>query len=191
MAARNDGIAHDTEDKGWWCLHGERLEHAFIEVCNQHLSLDARINPDKAANRYVPDLVVDGRLSDLKVQNTPFFLSSRYDLDPGRCVTFNRKDYERYRRLYPGIDIYYWVEWTQTTSRFGRVPYLAGIYRLAFQRLAALIEAGAPEHRYVHREGDSKGNAKSSFVLRLDDFEILMEKTGSGRLETTSICANN
>ncbi|UCJ17192.1 hypothetical protein K5Q02_02005 [Pseudomonas sp. MM211] len=176
MPIRNDRVIHNTEDKGWWCHHGLHLERSFVELCSRHLRLTAMENPEKSHNPYAPDLLVEGRLADLKVQNTPFFVSARYGLNPRRTVTFNRKDYERYSRLYPQIDIYYWVDWTQTESRFGRVDYLAGIYRLPFAQLAKLIEASAPEHFYAHRMHDTQGNAKSSFLLDLDHFETLLER---------------
>lgn len=175
MGERNDAVSHNTEDKGWWCQHGVQLELAFVGICESELGLDARINPAKESDPYAPDLVVNGRLADLKVQNTPFFVSRRYGLDPRRSVTFNRKDYERYGSRYPGIDIYFWVDWIQTESKFGRVDYLAGIYRLPFADVARLIEDGAPEHGYIHRRNDTQGNAKSSFLLNLDDFQTLFE----------------
>jgi len=176
MNNRNDGIIHDTEDKGWWCHHGLKLERSFVALCNTHLNLPAWENPEKRDNPYAPDLIVAGHVADLKVQNTPFFVSSRYDMDPRRTVTFNRKDYERYSELYPDIDIYFWVDWTQTESKYGRVDYLAGIYSLPFVTLAGLIESGAPEHHYIHRRDDTQGNAKSSFLLSLDAFAVLLEK---------------
>lgn len=176
MTTRNDALIHDSEDKGWWCHHGLALERAFVELCNNRLGLPAEENPEKRHNPYAPDLIVSGRVADLKVQNTPFFVASRYRLDPRRSVTFNRKDYERYSARYPHIDIYFWVDWVQTESQFGQVDYLAGIYRLPFAEVARLIESGAPEHSYLHRRDDTQGNAKSSFLLRLDDFEVLVEK---------------
>lgn len=182
MSERNDGVVHSTEDKGWWCQHGMRLEQQFVEICQARLGLVACINPEKDTNPYVPDLLVNERLADLKVQNTPFFISRRYGMNPGRAVTFNRKDYERYRSLYPGIDIYYWVDWKQTESKFGHVEYLAGIYRLPFAAVARLVESGAPEHSYIHRRTDTQGNAKSSFLLSLDDFEVLFEASPADQL---------
>lgn len=176
MTQRNDGIIHDTEDKHWWCHHGLELERRFVALCNDRLNVPAQENPEKQHDPYAPDLIVAGRVADLKVQNTPFFLSSRYGMDPRRTVTFNRKDYERYSTLYPGIDIYFWVDWTQTQSQFGRVEHLAGIYRLPFAGVARLIESGAQEHHYKHRYDDSQGNAKSSFLLSLDAFETLFER---------------
>lgn len=171
---QNDDVAHDTEDKAWWCLHGVEKELSFVELCNAHLKIDAQINPEKETNRYAPDLVVKGVVSDLKTQNTPFFSAKRYGMNPERTVTFNRKDYVRYKQYYPSIDIYFWVEWTQTTWKDLSVQYLAGIYRLPFKEIAQLIEAGAKEHSYQKRVNDQI-NAKSSFLLNLDDLECVFE----------------
>ncbi|MDO4705225.1 MAG: hypothetical protein Q4A98_03305 [Comamonadaceae bacterium] len=72
--------------------------------------MEARINPAKNMDKTAPDLIIDGAISDLKTQNTPFFTASRYGLDPRFAVTFNRKDYERYKRIYPSIVIYFWID---------------------------------------------------------------------------------
>lgn len=177
MADRNKTL-HDTEDKTWWCQHGIDLEERFVRMCNERLGIEACINPQKSSDQYAPDLVVRGTIADLKVQNTPFFTAKRYGLEPRKTVTFNRKDYLRYRSLYPEIDIFFWVDWQQTEWKGQRVDHLVGVYRLPFQRVSLLIESGAPEHGYIHRQGDQAGNAKSSFLLRLDDFEAIFERSG-------------
>jgi hypothetical protein len=181
MSDRNEAVPHDTEDKGWWLRHGEKLEVQFVELCKVKLGLDAHINPDKKNDPMVPDLIVGGVLADLKTQNTPFFTASRYGVDPRFAVTFNRKDYERYKKLYPSIVLYFWLNWTQTEWKGTRVDYYGGIFRLSFPELALVIERGAPEHTYQRREGDTAGNAKSSFVLDVHIFEPLFvaEKRGA------------
>jgi hypothetical protein len=173
MDNRNAVVPHDTEDKGWWLRHGEKLETRFVDLCREKLGLDARINPDKALDPTVPDLIVEGLLADLKTQNTPFFTAGRYGLDPRFAVTFNRKDYERYKKLYPEVIVYFWLDWTQTEWKDSHVDYYGGFFRLPFSTLSQLIEKGAPEHQYIHRKGDRAGNAKSSFVLDVRLFEPL------------------
>jgi hypothetical protein len=103
---RNHNVPHGTEDKQWWLRHGERLEADFVELCVTHLALDVCLNPAKLVDPTAPDLLVDGKIADLKTQNTPFFTASRYGLDPRFTITFNWKDYERYRKLYPDIIIF-------------------------------------------------------------------------------------
>lgn len=179
MSERNQS-AHDTEDRGWWYPHGEDLERQFVGLCRTRLKIDAAINPAKAGDKYAPDLVVDGILSDLKVQNTPFFMSGKYGRDPRYTVVFNRKDYARYKYRYPHIDIFFWVHWMQTTSQWGDIEYLGGVYRLSFESVAAMIEAGAPEHRYQYRQGPHDMNAKSSFLLDIRCFDLLFETLAPG-----------
>jgi hypothetical protein len=79
MAAedRNVAVPHDTEDRSWWYIHGERLEERFVSICRERLKIGAMINPEKARDSTVPDLVVEGVLADLKTQNTPFFTAGR------------------------------------------------------------------------------------------------------------------
>lgn len=170
---RNLAVPHDTEDRSWWYMHGERLEEQFVTLCRNRLNINAEINPEKVSDSTAPDLVVDGILADLKTQNTPFFTAGRYKMDPRYSVTFNRKDYERYKTKYPSIVIYFWLDWMQTQWRNNQVEYLGGIYRLPFAQVKEIIEQGAPEHVYMHRQTPGDRNAKSSFLLDVRDFEEL------------------
>jgi hypothetical protein len=175
---RNDAVPHNTEDKSWWLRHGEVLEKRFVQFCVQELGLAASINPAKAADPTAPDLVVNGQLADLKVQNTPFFSAGRYGLDPRFTVTFNRKDYERYAKLYPALIIFFWADWKQLEWRDSRVAPLSAIYQVPFATIAAKIKGGTvPEHAYQRRVGDRAGNAKSSFLLDLREFALIADFT--------------
>ena len=169
----NGDSIHDPNDRHWWYLHGEKLENKFIEICNNHLGLVAIINPEKLIKKTAVDLIIDGRLSDLKTQNTPFFTSGKYGIEPQYCVTFNRKDYHYYSQKYSEIDIYFWIEWTQLRYRMHIVPYMAGIYRISFKKLAKIIEDGVPEHTYLNRQDPANRNAKSSFLLDVRKMENL------------------
>lgn len=173
METNNPSVPRDTEDKSWWLLHGENLEHRFVEICVENLKLNMAINPEKELDPTKPDLLVNGKLADLKTQNTPFFTSYKYGVDPRFAVTFNRKDYERYRSLYPSIDIYFWVDWQQLVWRDHTVKYFGGIFRLPFSSVGEMIESGAPEHAYCRRKDDARGNAKTSFVLDVRNFDAL------------------
>ena len=178
---RNANVeGHDTEDKDWWCIHGEKLEEEFVRICHAKLGIDIRINPEKATNRYAHDLVFTDktgatRIADLKCQNTPFFTAARYGIDPRFAVTFNRKDYERYKSLYPSIVIFYWIDWKQLQWQNLTVDYLGGFYALPFSHMTKLIESGkVPEHEYIFRKNDMAGNAKSSFIFDLRQFQCLL-----------------
>lgn len=159
----------DLQNKSIWCKHGERIELAFVRKFGKELGI--AINPQKHHDPYAPDLVKGKQLGDLKAQNTPFFKADKlYGIDPSYAIVFNRKDLERYRKLYSDIQLYFWVEWHAVKFEMGsfvcEVAYLSGVYEIPFQKLYALTLA-APEHFYQQRLNDHAGNAKSSFVLDL------------------------
>jgi hypothetical protein len=172
---RNNLVPHNTEDRHWWYKHGENLEKSFSEFCIEKLSLNIVINPEKITNPTVPDLLFENKLADLKTQNVPFFMSTKYGMDPRFTVTFNRKDYNRYSKLYPDIDIFFWVNWTQTSWKDKSVEFLYGIYKINFQDLKKIIDDGSPEHYYKHRMNDGNLNAKSSFLLDIRKFELIFQ----------------
>ena len=148
------------------------MEYQFVELCKNELKIKAEINPTKSDFPTAPDLLVDGKIADLKVQNTPFFSASKYSMDPRFTVTFNRKDFERYSSLYPEIVIYFWVNWTQLAWKDFRVQKLNAICKADFSQIADQVTSGtAKEHSYIHRQGDTKGNAKSSFLLDIRTFQ--------------------
>lgn len=181
-------MQHDTEDRGWWYEKGEDLERAFVTL-GKSLGLPVEINPSKVHDRTAPDILLRGEVADLKTQNTPFFTAARYRMDPGRTVTFNRKDLERYLRLHPQMEIVFWIRWTQLRWRDITVAPLHGIWTLDVQAIHARVAGGAPEHAYVRRQREGDPNAKSSFLLAVDDMTCLWEdvaagdpvRTGSGR----------
>ena len=81
----------DLQDKQSWCEHGRNLEDIFIEEFGEELSLE--INKNKSESVYVIDMFNTkyGVLSDLKSQNTPFFLAGKkYNIDPQFAVVFNK-----------------------------------------------------------------------------------------------------
>lgn len=171
---------HDTEDKMFWCRHGEQKELEFVKFCRIELPLlRARINPAKlAGDQYAPDLLVADKLADLKRQDTPFFNASRYSVSPQYAVTFNRKDYERYREHYRGLTVYFFIDWDAATAFGVTVQPMRVVGRIAFDRLAGWIEAGKlREHFYERRQERTDGNAKSSFVFDCRRLELLYWRT--------------
>jgi hypothetical protein len=173
---------HNTEDKGWWVIEWAKQEQLFVAQVCPALGLAAAINPAKQHNRYAPDIVVDGRVADLKSQQTPFFKARvLYNLDPQYVVTFNRKDYLRYQRLYPTIMIYFWLDWQVREMLIGRsvfaVQPLAGVWRASLAQLATLIEQRtAPLHTYQRRQNDLQGNAKDSYLVDVRALECLYQR---------------
>lgn len=162
---------HDLQDKGPWCSHGASTERVFVERFGQQLGL--MINPEKVKNRYAPDLWNTKTLKrgDLKVQNTPFFQAKpRFGIDPQHAAVFNHKDRVRYKEKYPDIEIYFWVDWVAVRFTSGKqavgVNPLSGVWFIPFAELDAILEK-APLHRYQQRVDDTKGNAKSSYIINL------------------------
>jgi hypothetical protein len=166
----------NNQDKDAWCRAGEIYEEAFVQVMRENIGYPLVINPEKAVNKYAPDLSIEGdetlmhpRLADLKVQTTPFFTADRYGISPQYAVVLNQKDVERYAQHYQNIYIYFWVDW-HITEMFGQhVPYFGGIYGATWSRILEMLET-APLHHYQERGDDMRGNARSSYVLYLGAF---------------------
>ncbi len=173
----NPNLDLNTEDKAAWADRGLSMEREFVAKVAPKLGLDVVMNPAKRRDKYAPDLLARGKLADLKTQNTPFFTAGRYGKDPGRTVTFNRKDLERYQKLYPHLLVFFYVRWDQLEYHGKQslsVPPLHGVWRADIGHLSSLIKRGqAPEHAYGRRRGDTRGNAKSSFLLSLDALELV------------------
>lgn len=174
----------DTEDKLAWCADGIEREIDFVERIAPRLKLNAKINPEKKTNPFAPDLLVNEKMADLKSQTTPFFTARKAfkapqqpgGIDPQYAVTFNRKDYLRYREQYPELDIYFWVEWKELENYGTKVRPLIGVYRVPFSQLAAHIESGeAKLHTYQRRESDQMGNARDSYGFDVRNFETLYQ----------------
>jgi hypothetical protein len=161
----------DLQNKKVWCKDGEQIEEAFVSRYGSQLGLS--INPEKSTNPYAPDLIKNSKIADLKTQNTPFFKAGKlYNIDPSYAIVFNRKDAERYWKLYRDIIIYFWVEWHSVKFVMGNftqeVEYINGVWSIKFIDLVELLKV-SPEHFYQQRIADKKGNAKSSFVLNLNN----------------------
>jgi len=176
----NETSHHNLQDKSVWCKMGMTKEEAFVQLYGEKLGVI--INPEKAKNKYAPDLlnVNNGILGDLKTQNTPFFQGkSRFGINPQYAVVFNGKDRDRYKSLYPEIEIYFAVDWQiikfQNENSVIEVHPMIGVWFISFTKLDVLLET-APYHEYRQRYDDNKGNAKGSYVLNLsnDSFSKLV-----------------
>lgn len=160
----------DLQNKGAWCETGASYEQVFV---SKYPQLDLIINPEKKTNIYAPDLLNKSTLAlaDLKTQNTPFFMAAdKYGIDPQFAVTFNRKDYLRYTLKYPGIDIYFWVDW-QAIKFLGKkeivIKPMVGVWKISYANLLLAVEM-APLHSYAQRINDYAGNARDSYVLNIN-----------------------
>jgi len=172
-----DSQPHDTEDREWWWKRGETLESAFVEFGQDWLDLDIQINPGKAMTPTLPDLLVDGKIADLKTQETPFFTAQSCGLDPRQTVSLNLKDVRYYHESYPRIVLYFWVNWRQRQWRDRTVDYLGGVYRAPLTTILTLIADGVPSHRYDRRQTADEQNATASYLFDIRSFEQLFHTT--------------
>lgn len=173
----------DTENKKWWVIHGKELEKAFVKNIAPNIGLNAVINPEKETNYCAPDMIVDGRLAELKCCMTPFFTAGKRvsawgkPSEPLTTVTFDRKDYLRYKEQYPDLDIYFWVSWADSEYKTAqgeiiRVRGLEGVWFIPFKKLSKLIEMGKyPLHEYMNRKDDTNGNSKECYLVDLRDLK--------------------
>lgn len=165
---------HNTEDKNWWVGYGLEREHDFVENIAPKAHLVAMINPEKKQNRYAPDLLIDTdeKIADLKTQETPFFTAGRHrGYDPTYTVTFNKKDYDRYKSLYPTISLIFWVNWGITEMTLGqrtiKTSKIHGVWRCTLTDITEFITIDhAPLHSYQRRT-DDEVNARDSYLLDL------------------------
>ena len=185
---------HNTEDKDWWLRWGEDKEKAFRQFCNEKGVLPGlAFNPEREGgkNKGAPEFVWHNQYLDVKVQNQPFFESvKRFKIPPRYAITLNWRDVRDVREKYPGCLIVYWVNWVsvkylKTMPRKTKSPRevenisiepLHGIWEInptkLFQIEEKAIKAGNL-HWYARRYGDTRGNAKSSYVIDIRDADLL------------------
>ncbi|MHD0644598.1 hypothetical protein ACYPKM_03025 [Pseudomonas aeruginosa] len=192
----NPAVRIDTEDKEKWCLEGYERELAFVKHMNKYSSLSVSINPEKQWNECAPDLLVPGYgKCDLKSQQTPFFRSGKMGIDPNYAFTLNLKDVIRYRSLYPGLGIFFWLEWINNShERYGSVDYKWGVYFSTIKEVLGIIDAGiAPCHEYENRKEakgepnperekrgmNADGNAKASYLLNVQWLTPILSSTNN------------
>ena len=88
----------NNQDRFAYYRLGEKYEDKFVQIC-QHYEIDAEINPEKKTNPYAPDIIMNGKISDLKTQTLPFFMSEKkFNISPLDTISINRKDVERYKK---------------------------------------------------------------------------------------------
>jgi hypothetical protein len=170
-----------TEDKLAYCKKAsDEQEPRFVDFVNALGGLvKLKINPDKENDPYTHDLLVHGAPGDLKTQDTPFFKAEvLYDIDPQWAITYNHKDYLRYKKKYTdqGNDIVLFFD----VTRKDEVKYdvktfpMRGIFYAKASEVEKLIESSeVPLHEYLNRKNDTEGNAKSSYVIDVRRFNMI------------------
>ena len=163
----------DLNDRHAWYEKGASDEELFCMLFGHTLGLS--INPDKADDPTVPDLIHrSGEVCELKTRRTPFFTAfSSYMIAPQKAVTINRNDMVRYWQDYRDMPIYFWVQWTQLKWQNIEVKPMVGVWGIRVSNLAKLC-SDDNLHAYQGRVDDERGNAKDSYVVSLDDMKDLM-----------------
>ena len=164
----------DNQAKTAWVERSKSTEQDFVNVYGKELGLT--INPAKDRDPYVPDLMWRGRrLAELKARSTPFFQAGRYyGIPPQYAVTINLKDIRHYTENYPGLLIYFWVFWAPPYEKHEvRVEPMSGVWGIRLENLVPLCTDDRL-HAYMERRNDTKGNAKDSYVVSLEEMKCLI-----------------
>jgi hypothetical protein len=170
----------ETENKLDWCNGAEIQERMFAVSRLFDLSLTGYINPQKKTDKFTHDLFVNFPV-DLKSVQTPLFKAQDlYGIDPQYAITFNEKDFKRYKSLYPNIIVIFDINWIETEKRIGDVMYSVQPMHMTVAGFladikSAHIKSGCRTIEYQKRVNDTKGNAKTSYVL---DARFLQKLSG-------------
>jgi len=147
-------VPESNEDKLEWCKLGEEAEQRFAGPAFKSGCV-AFANPAKLHDKYAHDLYLM-QPADLKTIRTQFRTADRYGISPQTAITLNRKDVERYERLYPHIIIIFDIEY----------PNFKSLRYAPLREIRRAIKLGkAKLHEYQNRTDDTMGNAKDSYVL--------------------------
>jgi hypothetical protein len=160
----------DTEDKSLWCERANDDELAFSVQRLFNLKIAGFINLNKLEDKYTHDLYIQLQ-ADLKSVRTPLFKSMElYGIDPQYAVTFNLKDGQRYRKLYPNIVVLFDVKWDLTEKEIGGWLYKVNPMHETYAGflddiVRAIKKSGNKKIEYQRRANDTAGNAKASWVF--------------------------
>jgi hypothetical protein len=184
-----------TEDKLSYCNKASKdQEPKFVDFINNLGGLiKLRINPAKENDPYTHDLLVNDFCGELKTQDTPFFKSkSLYGIDPQWAVTYNHKDYLRYKKNYTstGGDIIIFFDVTRKEeAKYGVKTFpMRSVFYTKASIIERLIEKeSAPLHEYTNRKNDTQGNAKNSYVIDVRKFRMIYYSGRGLNLEDFSL----
>ena len=168
-----------AEDRQPWYGLGNAYEQEFVETIAPRLGIQAQINPQKKRNPKAPDLIVNGKIAELKVRTQPFYTAqSKYGINPQYCVMFNRKDLEYYRRKYPHLIIFFGAMWQtgQTERMIGKYNYkvkpMNGLWVATLNDVATFISTGKKGVFGRNKWGDGA----DSYALNLRQFRCMFEE---------------
>lgn len=174
----------NLNDKKAWCQeYGDKVENEFCVSRLYELGISGYMNPEKRENKYVHDIFAIFK-ADLKTVRTPFFMAQeKYGIDSQYAVTFNLKDGERYKKLYPNIIVVFDVLWDKYNcekvingKKYEVVPMHKTYAGFLEDIKNAIISCGKKTVEYQGRINDTNGNAKISFVFDVRKLQLLSDK---------------
>ena len=160
----------NNENKSAWIELGSKYEKEFVKLLMRH-GVKAKINPAKKTNPYLPDLLVEGRVAELKTRRTPFFKTKQYGISPDTATTINQKDIERYIKTNPGMLVFFWGYWPKQ-ERYGvEVKECCVVWFAMMDKLKKICDS-APVNHYENRSGED-GNKVTSYIIDLNDLRLM------------------
>lgn len=172
----------DTEDKESWYEFGEDKELEFLKKIAPQIGMEIKMNPEKKKDSSAIDFVSGSRYVDLKKQETPFFKSGiKYGLDPQYCVTFNTNDYHSYVNNYDSnkVEVIFWVDWKILKKFNVSVVPMHGVWIVSVEEIKKWVENNSLNIvNYQRRQFDTRGNARSSYLLNLKNMRLLASFNG-------------
>jgi hypothetical protein len=154
-------------------LFGEQKEKEFVEILKKN-GYNASINPVKGKNKYAPDLLVDGKLVDLKYQEDFFFKAEeKYGIPPHKLVSVNCSSFERYLKLYPDLIIMWWVNRKATTGYGITTESIRGVWKASVKKLKKIIDVNPITHWFRTRGYKGDRNKSNAYLFNLDQLDAL------------------
>lgn len=178
----NEVNLHNTEDKNWWLLYGNKKEEAFIKFAEEKGILPGiQLNPERPMKPWLPEFIYEGKYADLKEQTTPFFTAKKYNVPPRYAFTLNVRDVNDIAEKYSGCQLIIYINWLavrfqmfsggQIINEISVVP-LQGVWLLKPIDLEIFL-TNSPIHSYKRRFNDTRGNAKDSYVIDVRKLNLI------------------
>lgn len=157
---------------GWWYKKGEQLEKHFCKNIAPKYGIDAKINPSKDDNPFVPDLIInDDILAEFKHKETPFFTCSLHgDFEPRTTITLDKQSIDYYRKQYRDLYIFIYVNWQTLTWSNIKIDPLIGLWGTTTKSLEYLIEN---DYSHLHLQKNRRmmnDGTKHVYIFSLDHF---------------------
>jgi hypothetical protein len=171
-------VGKNSEDKDGYCEYAAKvLEPSFVKKfgIGGILNMPIMINPEKKVNKYAIDFISlreDRKKIDLKVEETPFFTSSKYGVNPQNAFTINVFDIMSYIKKGQDIGILIWQNFEKDMCEYDSEIFRSeGVYYTTAQEIHDIPNK---KIRVISRRiNDLQGNKPDSYVLDVTRFRCL------------------